>query len=333
MTGLRTRRAVPRACLRNARFRRCLPRRCRADPDLHPGALDPGLVEQPSAPPHQPRFLSVMTATTDAGTSEVHERCTGGTCEVHRCRPPRGRPERTSAHVVAETGDTRQEAFAFQYPQRLAAGLPRMSMLPAEAGDGRRRLARLRCSVADLLADQRCQTSVHPRVCQIQISRGHGSLSLRARGFPRIVAYGRPAQPRLAGDSSRTPPTCPAAQSRGLARRRTDACARQEVLPSRTRRKPLTQPPGQGFPVPDAEHDLGWPPKRRAGRDDLQQRRRVQPLGRQPRLIVRREVRVLLLGGKHLEHDTADREGHALRGRHRPNHRSSNRPGRRASWP
>lgn len=34
---------------------------------------------------------------------------------------------------------------------------------------------------------------------------------------------------------------------------------------------------------------------------DLQQRRPVQSLGRQPRLIVQREVRVFLLGGKHLD--------------------------------
>jgi hypothetical protein len=107
---------------------------------------------------------------------QVHQKYTKGVTEVHAkymVADPRGHPERTgrrlvgasSQRAIAEPGDTRQEPFAFQYPKRLAAGLPGVSVLLAEAGDGWCRPARLQCPVADLLADQRCQTSVRPGRC------------------------------------------------------------------------------------------------------------------------------------------------------------------------
>lgn len=68
--------------------------------------------------------------------------------------------------------------FAFQDAQGLAACLPGVSVLLAEAGDRRCRPTRLQYPVADLLADQRCQTQVRPRVCQIHVSCIHGRSQL-----------------------------------------------------------------------------------------------------------------------------------------------------------
>jgi len=121
--------------------------------------------------------------------------------------PSEPAPERTGAvggaslNVVAEAGYASQEPFAFQDAQSLAACLPRVSVLLAEAGDRWCRQARLQSSVADLLADQRCQTPVSPWVCVMQVSCGHRLLSSHTRGFPRIVAYGRLSQVRLAAAS------------------------------------------------------------------------------------------------------------------------------------
>jgi hypothetical protein len=49
----------------------------------------------------------------------------------------------SSEHVVTQARDTCENLFAFQQAQRLAAGRPRVPVLLAETGDGRRRLARL----------------------------------------------------------------------------------------------------------------------------------------------------------------------------------------------
>jgi hypothetical protein len=94
--------------------------------------------------------------TGKAGTSEVQQRYTKGVSAVHAKylaaaprRPPLNAPASpvscplstagtlaagVSARIVAEPGDTCQEPFAFEHPQRLAAGLPRMSMLLAVKG-------------------------------------------------------------------------------------------------------------------------------------------------------------------------------------------------------
>jgi len=101
------------------------------------------------------------------GVPEVYEKCMAA--GLREAAPERiGVAAGTSTHVVAEAGDARQEPLAFRDAQGLAACLPSVSMLLTEAGDGRCRPTRLQCPVADLLAGQRCQTPVHPRVCQIQ---------------------------------------------------------------------------------------------------------------------------------------------------------------------
>jgi hypothetical protein len=128
-------------------------------------------------------------------------------CQMRRCLVGGGVAvcaEGASSHVVAEPGGYAPRALRLPVSAapccRVCRACPCSWVRLVIDGAGQ---PRLQCPVADLLADQRGQTRVRPRVSQIQVRWGHGPLSLRARRLPRIVAYGRPAQPDLEDEGAR----------------------------------------------------------------------------------------------------------------------------------